>query len=93
MPIKRCAECGVSLGTLQQESLSGMLEYCPNCQTKREVKHMLALLPEEGDDPERDRLNDWENNFLDSVREQFEKKRLLSERQFLVLCRLYDRLK
>lgn len=84
-----CPQCGKPLGTSIQKTMLGVLELCQECEEKRQVTHMLAMLPEDPDDPDRDGLSDWENNFLDSVREQFEKKSKLSGRQFIALERIY----
>ena len=63
-----CPQCKKPIATATQRTMLGVPELCQACEEKCQVAKMLALLPEEGDDPERDRLSDWENNFLDSVR-------------------------
>lgn len=88
-----CPQCQKPLATAIQRTMLGVPELCQECEEKRQTAHMLALLPEDGDDPERDRLTDWENNFLDSVRSQFENKGRLSDRQYIVLERIYDKLR
>ena len=89
-----CPQCKKSIATATQRTMLGVPELCQECEEKRQVAHMLAMLPEEEDDaPERDMLTDWENNFLDSIRSQFEKKGSLSERQFVVLTRIYLKLR
>lgn len=89
-----CSQCKKPLTTAVQKTMLGVPKLCQACEEKRQVAHMLAMLPEEEDDaPERDMLTTWENNFLDSVREQFEKKRQLSSKQFEILERIYLRLR
>jgi|CXWL01.1.fsa_nt_gi hypothetical protein len=89
-----CPQCKKPLTTVLQRTMLGVPEFCQACEEKRQVAHMLAMLPEEEDDaPERDQLTNWENNFLDSVRDQFEKKGQLSGKQFEVLERIYLKLR
>lgn len=93
MCIETCANCGKSLGMAVQETMLGVPKLCILCETARQAKHMLVLLPEGNDSPERDRLSDWENGFLDSVREQFLRKGTVSEKQFVVLEKIYIKLR
>ena len=89
-----CPQCGKPLPTAVQRTMLGTPELCQACEEKRQVAHMLAMLPEEEDDaPERDKLSNWENNFLDSVRSQFKEKGKLSGKQFEVLERIYLKLR
>jgi len=52
-------------------------------QTTRE-QHLLDFI-----DP--DELNDWEQEFYYSVKEQFERSGRLSEKQMVVLERIYEK--
>jgi hypothetical protein len=52
-------------------------------QTTR-AQHLLDFI-----DP--DELNDWEAEFYDSVKEQFENRGKLSEKQIAVLERIYEK--
>ena len=61
--------------------------------TEEMIEHMLALLPEDDDDPEWERLSEWEQGALPSFREQFEERGTLSEKQYEILTRMYDKLK
>lgn len=38
-----------------------------------------------------DRLNDWESNFIESITEQWESRRSLSDKQKEVLGRIWDK--
>lgn len=53
-------------------------------ETRQLVGHMFKVL----ENPVR-RLTEWELEFLDSTREQFEDRGSLSERQLDVLNRIY----
>lgn len=48
------------------------------------IKHMLFCL----DTPSK-RLTPWEENFLESIREQFESSNSLSDKQFAIVERIY----
>jgi len=48
------------------------------------ITHMLELL----ENPHKE-LNPWELDFVESVREQFEIRKTLSERQFEILEHIY----
>jgi hypothetical protein len=51
---------------------------------------MLEILPAEGE-MGWEKLTEWEQTFLDSVREQFEDEKILSEKQLEVLERIWDK--
>lgn len=89
--VRHCGDCGLSLGTLIQSTFAGMgvPERCPACDRKARIKHMLALLPDHHD-REWEGLNDFERNFLPSVRTYFEEHGTLTDKQLAVLERLYE---
>ena len=51
---------------------------------------ILTGLPDE-DDYEFEKLSEWEQSFLTSVRDQFERKGTVSEKQYQVLERIWDK--
>jgi len=87
----RCA-CGATLGTQAQPGLPGTNtpEKCIKCVTKDRTRHMLVMLPDEGT-REFGSLNEFEQKFLPSVRKQFRQKGAVSERQYEVLEKIYER--
>lgn len=88
--VNRCP-CGASLGTLTQTVLPGTgPEKCAACQTKDRIKMMLAGLPSKGE-REFEALNEFEQEFLPSVREQFGRRGELSEKQYQVLERIWEK--
>jgi hypothetical protein len=56
----------------------------PTDNTKDNIEYFFEAL----ESPTRD-LSKWEDNFLDSIREQFEERGSLSDRQFEILERIY----
>lgn len=86
-----CA-CGATLGTQAQLGLpaTNVTAKCIKCQTKDHIRHMLAMLPVDGD-TEFDDLSEFEQEFLPSVRDQFGRKGTLSEKQYEILERIYDK--
>lgn len=86
----KCGTCGVSLGTHQQ-NLFGAPPDCIQCQTNKRAAMYLAGLPDP-DDGEMERLSEWEQRFLSSARSQFKQKGTLSEKQFQVLERMWDKM-
>lgn len=82
--------CGATLGRAAQLGMLRKPELCPKCQTARHCRHMLAMLPVP-DEREWNRLNEFEQEFVPSVRQQLESKGVLSERQVEVLERIYAR--
>lgn len=92
MPDK-CPLCGGPLITSSQGTMLGMPELCRECEDKKQVVYMLAMLPKDADDPERDRLSDCENIFLDSVRKKFRHNSALSEKQRGRLEEIYLKLR
>lgn len=59
-------------------------------RTNEEVRSMLALLPTPKDrEWDEIAMNDFEAEFLTSVRDQFSRKQRISEKQFAVLERIY----
>lgn len=53
--------------------------------TNDELKEWIKIIQEEGHD-----LSVWEENFVESISEQLDKKGFLSERQIEVLERIYS---
>lgn len=88
----RCADCNTPLGKTVQLSLTGIAaaERCHECKTKARIKLMLVCCPKVGD-REFDALSEWEQDFLPSVRLQFDRKGTLTEAQYQALERIYDR--
>lgn len=99
MTIEICAECGRSLGSFVQGTMLDRPKLCLECETIKQTRHMLALLPSRPDDPEWDLASEWEQeHFLDgenpnSFRSKFEKTVRVSEKEFWVLERIYDKLR
>lgn len=91
--IEKCSECSKSLGSVVQETMFGLPGLCVDCEMNRQAKHILALLPEDGRDHEWGGLSEWEQKFLVSVRDQFERKGKVSEKQFQVLDKIYLKLR
>jgi len=91
MPVERCPQCGVSLGSLTQEVLpgTGVKKLCVQCNTSNRIRWILSALPTEHEDNWND-LSDWEQNFLISVRGQFKDKGRLSSKQYESLERIYE---
>ena len=59
-------------------------------RTNEEIRKMLALLPKPGErEWDEIAINDFEAEFLTSVRDQFSRKGSLSEKQYAVLERIY----
>lgn len=89
MAVDRCSKCNVSLGTQTQGVLAGTGKalLCPVCQRNETAAHYLKMLPTEED--EWDRLSEWEQEFIVSVRDQFGRRGTVSEKQFAILERLY----
>lgn len=88
--IARCA-CGTTLGRFAQIGLPGIADTkCIDCTTRDRIVMMLAALPQPEDDT-WDNLSEWEQTFLPSVREQFARKRKLSEAQYTALERAWQR--
>lgn len=88
--MERCRTCGVSLGTFQQ-SLFGDPPDCIQCQTNKRAAMYIAGLPDP-EEWEMQRLSDWEQGFLLSVRVQFKMKGTLTEKQFQALERIWDKM-
>ena len=88
--IKHCAGCGNSLGTYQSDLYSAAKK-CTDCLTKDRIAMMLNALPDE-DDWEWERLSEWEQNFLPSIRQQFAKKGVLTEAQYQPLERIWEKM-
>ena len=53
-------------------------------QQQQAIQHMLQTL----ESPSKE-LTKWEENFLESITEQFQKRQSLSERQYEILERIY----
>lgn len=100
---RKCSDCRKSTGvSFPSDSLfpGGVPgnELCIACQTKRETRHMLALLPTDDTDPEWERLDEKEQRFLDinrpgSFSDNFERYGHVTEKQFQWLESIYLRLK
>lgn len=87
----RCA-CGATLGTNSQPGLPGTdtAAKCIRCITRDRIKHILTLLPDE-DEYEFAAFTDFEQQFVPSVKRQFETRGTLSERQVEILEQIYER--
>ncbi len=85
-----CAECRKPLGKHAQLGLIPNQETCVDCTTKRRIRWMLEVLPERGASG-WGALSDFEQEFLPSVREQFARRGTLSEKQYQILERIYDK--
>jgi hypothetical protein len=85
-----CATCNASLGTVLEPAFPGFPQDCIGCKTKKEIQWMLHAIPTE---EERGwvALSEWEQGFVTSVREQFERRAQLSEKQLEVLRRVYKK--
>lgn len=90
MPVERCVTCNESLGVQQQGNLFNAKQQCVQCQTNARAKMMLAVLPHELG-LAWDELSDYEQEFLPSVRRQFEQKRTLTEKQYQIVERMYEK--
>lgn len=90
MSIERCADCGQSLGSHVQENLFGKPKQCIECLTKARTRMMLTGLPDP-DGPGWGQLREREQEFLESVREQFARKKILSEKQFQWLEAIWNK--
>lgn len=88
--IERCDTCGKSLGTTAQADLFGGPTVCIECVTNARIAMMLKVLPNE-DEPQWERLAEWEQGFLPSVRQQFARKGTLSEPQYQSLEQIYKK--
>ncbi|MEO8602656.1 MAG: hypothetical protein ABI629_08775 [bacterium] len=66
---------------------AGRLE-CPTCETQRTLASMLGGLPNEGD-ALWERLNEWEQGFVVSVRAQILEGVVLTEKQAETIEKLY----
>ena len=88
-----CHDCRKPLGKNAQLTPTGVTveERCVDCTTKLRTKWMLTALPTPAD-RQWDQLTEFEQTFLPSVREQFARKGQLSEKQFLIIERIYGRL-
>ena len=84
-----CSSCGRSLGTYQAD-LYTVKKKCTECLTKDRCRMILSTLPAE-DEWEWNRLSEFEQTFLPSVRQQFAQKGALSEKQYQVLERLWEK--
>lgn len=88
--IKTCATCGKSLG-IYQTNMFRAPEICMDCQTKARIELILSCLPDEKD-WEWERLSEWEQKFLPSVRQQFARKGILSEAQYQPLESIWKKM-
>lgn len=88
--MKKCAGCGKSLGIYQQNLFSAP-EKCLECQTKDRIAMILNALPDE-EDWEWERLSEFEQTFLPSVQQQFSRKDTLSEKQYQILERIWEKM-
>ena len=86
---EHCSSCGRSLG-IYQANLYDAQKKCTECLTKDRCHMILSTLPAE-DDWEWERLSEFEQTFLPSVRQQFALKGVLSEKQYQVLERLWEK--
>lgn len=100
---RKCANCRESTGVnFPSDSLfpggAPGNELCITCRTRRETRHMLALLPTDDTDPEWERLDEKEQRFLDinrpgSFSDNLERHGQVTEKQFQWLESIYLRLK
>ena len=92
MPVDRCADCGASLGTRTQETFPGMgvEKRCPDCETQYRAKWMVEALPDD-DQADFERLSEWEQSFVTSVKAQVAAGRKLTEKQYQCVERIYER--
>lgn len=56
-------------------------------ERKKVINYMLSYITNE----QYDELSSWEQNFIDSINEQFEEKGTLSDRQCEKLEQIYDK--
>lgn len=92
--IEQCSGCGKSLGSAVQDDLFGALKKCIGCITKARTAMMLQVLPDNNDAFDAaawDKLSEFEQSFLPSVRQQFDFKGALSEKQYQVLERIWEK--
>ena len=90
--VQRCAGCGVSLGSVAQGDLRGIpAKLCIGCLTQARAKMILQVLPEPDEGLQWDRLNEWEQDFLTSIRRQFAARGTVTERQYEVLENLWKK--
>lgn len=93
MAVEKCSACGKLLGSVIQETMFGQPKLCVSCETTRQARYMFAMLPKDDREVGWDQLSEWEQGFLTSMREQFERKGRVSERQFEILERIYVKLR
>lgn len=89
-----CDTCGKTYPSGVQPDLFTGKKECLECLTKSRITMMLAVLPiedVESDEYAWEKLTDWEQTFLRSVRGQFKKKGTLSEAQYQSLERIYEK--
>lgn len=85
-----CDDCGTAVPPPREPALPGLkvAQRCAPCGRKARITHLLCMLPDE-DDGSFEALTAWEQAFLPSVREQFEKRGSLSDAQLEALERIY----
>ncbi len=85
-----CDDCGAGVPPPREPALPGLkiAVRCAPCARKVRITHLLCILPDEDDSSFED-LTAWEQDFLPSVREQFEKRGTLSDAQLEALERIY----
>ena len=82
-----CSRCGKISSALQQDFFSPKL-LCVNCLTLERAKMILNTLPEPTDQ-EYDHLSEWEQDFLISLRQKWQGKEEISDKQYQVLEKLW----
>lgn len=82
--------CGRSLGSYQA-NLFSIRKKCTECLTKDRITMILGILPDE-EDWEWERLSEFEQTFLPSVRQQYAAKGRLSEKQYEILELLWEKM-
>lgn len=92
MAVDRCSKCHTSLGTMTQWMMFNTPLFCASCQRDKQAGDWMRLLP----NPEERawaELSEWKQQFLTSVREQYERRGTVSEKQFSVLQRVYEKVR
>ena len=85
-----CSLCGTVSSALQQDLFNASL-FCIDCLTKRRAEMILTTLPEPTDF-EFHRLSEWEQTFLISVRQQYQSKNTMSDKQYDTLEKIWTKM-
>ena len=68
---------------------TGAPEKCVGCRTKDQIRWMLQALPDPGTCA-FEKLSEFEQKFVPSIRDQFARRGGLSEKQYEILERIYN---